>query len=64
MKAENLGFKESVEFLADRAKLDIPQNSDDKEELPKLEELYSKVKEMRVALESIYTDYTKKLNTK
>ena len=31
---------------------------------PKLEELYSKVKEMRVALESIYTDYTKKLNTK
>ena len=34
------------------------------EDLPKLEELYSKVKEMRVALESIYTDYTKKLNTK
>ncbi|MBR3280541.1 MAG: DNA primase [Clostridia bacterium] len=31
MKAENLGFKESVEFLAERAKLDIPQNSDDKE---------------------------------
>ena len=31
MKAENLGFKESVEFLAERAKLEIPQNSDDKE---------------------------------
>ena len=34
------------------------------EELPKLEELYSKVKEMRMALEQIYTDYTKKLNSK
>ena len=34
------------------------------EELPKLEELYSKVKEMRVALETIYADYTKKLNVK
>ena len=34
------------------------------EELPKLEELYSKAKEMRVALESIYNDYTKKLNSK
>ena len=27
MKAENLGFKESVEFLAERAKLEIPQSS-------------------------------------
>ena len=27
MKAENLGFKESVEFLADRAKLEIPQTT-------------------------------------
>ena len=27
MKAENLGFKESVEFLAERAKLEIPQES-------------------------------------
>ena len=34
------------------------------EELPKLEELYSKVKEMRVALESVYSDYSKKLNSK
>ena len=34
------------------------------EELPKLEELYSKVKEMRIALEQIYSDYTKKLNAK
>ncbi len=29
MKAENLGFKESVEFLADRAKLEIPQTTPD-----------------------------------
>ena len=34
------------------------------DELPKLEELYSKVKEMRVALESIYSDYSKKVNSK
>ena len=34
------------------------------DELPKLEELYSKVKEMRVALDNIYSDYTKKLNSK
>ena len=34
------------------------------EELPKLEELYLKVKEMRTALDQIYADYTKKLNSK
>ena len=34
------------------------------DELPKLEELYSKVKEMRFALDNIYSDYTKKLNSK
>ena len=34
------------------------------DELPKLEELYSKIKEMRVALDNIYSDYTKKLNSK
>ena len=34
------------------------------EELPKLEELYSKVKEMRTALDKIYVDYTRKLNAK
>ena len=34
------------------------------DELPKLEELYSKVKEMRVALDNIYSDYIKKLNSK
>ena len=34
------------------------------EELPKLEELYLKVKEMRTSLEQIYIDYNKKLNAK
>ena len=34
------------------------------EELPKLEELYLKVKEMRTSLEQIYTDYSKKINSK
>ena len=34
------------------------------EELPKLEELYLKVKEMRTALDQIYIDYTKKVNAK
>ena len=34
------------------------------EELPKLEELYSKVKEMRMSLETILADYTKKINSK
>ena len=34
------------------------------EELPKLEELYNNVKEMRIALEQVYSDYNKKLNTK
>ena len=34
------------------------------DELPKLEELYEKVKEMRTSLEQVYSDYTKKLNAK
>jgi len=34
------------------------------EELPKLEELYLKVKEMRTSLEQIYADYSKKVGSK
>lgn len=34
------------------------------DELPKLEELYNKVKEMRIALDQVYSDYCKKLNVK
>ena len=34
------------------------------DELPKLEDLYLKVKEMRVSLEQVYNDYKRKLNAK